>query len=110
GQVAGAGLAVRDGAAALHPVAAGTILSQWRRLRVAQSAMTRNSLTPRESEILAAMADGHAAKAIARQLGVALKTVENHKIRIFDKLGARSQAQAVALAIGQGLLPTAGYQ
>ena len=37
-------------------------------------------------------------------LGVALKTVENHKIRIFDKLGVRTQAEAVSLAIGHSLL------
>ena len=50
------------------------------------------------------MADGLATKAIATKLGVALKTVENHKIRIFDKLGVRTQAEAVSLAIGHSLL------
>jgi DNA-binding NarL/FixJ family response regulator len=38
---------------------------------------------------------------------VAVKTVENHKIRIFSKLGVRTQAQAVALAITHGLLTAA---
>jgi hypothetical protein len=35
---------------------------------------------------------------------MATKTVENHKIRIYDKLGVRTQAHAVSLAISQGLL------
>jgi two-component system nitrate/nitrite response regulator NarL len=106
-QVADAVAAVAAGAAALSPPAARTVLDQWRRLRRrdrAESAANGKQLTAREREILAAMADGLAAKAIARRLGIAVKTVENHKIRIFDKLGVRSQAQAVSLAIGWGLL------
>jgi DNA-binding CsgD family transcriptional regulator len=62
------------------------------------------SLTVREHDVLVAMADGLPAKSIARRLGMAVKTVENHKIRIYDKLGVRTQAHAVAVAIGQGLL------
>jgi hypothetical protein len=52
------------------------------------------------------MVEGLAAKAIAKRLGVATKTVENHKIRIFDKLGVRTHAQAVSVTISQGLLAT----
>ncbi len=62
------------------------------------------SLTAREHDVLEAMADGLPAKPIARRLGMAVKTVENHKIRIFDKLGVRTQAHAVSLAISQGML------
>ena len=76
------------GASALHPLITDTILKQWRRLRQAGAVMTgvspRSSLTPRELDVLAAMPDGLATKAIATKLGVALKTVENHKIHIFD--------------------------
>jgi len=61
------------------------------------------NLTARELEVLAAMADGLSAKAIALRLGVALKTVENHKVRIFDKLGVQTQAHAVSVAIGLGV-------
>ena len=46
------------------------------------------------------MSDGLSTKAVAHQLGIAVKTVESHKTRIFGKLGVRTQAQAVALAIG----------
>jgi two-component system nitrate/nitrite response regulator NarL len=98
--------AVARGAAALDPVAARTILSQWRtfRLRGFANQSRPQELTPREKEVLQAMVEGLAAKAIAKRLGVATKTVENHKIRIFDKLGVRTQAQAVSLTISQGLL------
>ena len=54
--------------------------------------------------VLTAMAEGLATKAIALRLDVAVKTVENHKARVFGKLGARNHAHAVTLAIEQGLL------
>ena len=106
-QVAEAVVAIASGAAALHPVAAGTILRQWRRLRSQPASLyarPRAVPTRREHEVLVAMADGLATKAIARRLGVSTKTVKSHKTRIFDKLGVRTQAQAVSLAIGHGLL------
>jgi DNA-binding NarL/FixJ family response regulator len=102
--------AVARGDIALHPVAASTVVDQWRRMRVSAGGSTvgnqRLALTPREVDVLAAMADGLSTKGIARRLGVAVKTVENHKTRVFDKLGVRTQAHAVATAIGQGLLAT----
>src|SRR5205809_513286 len=75
--------AVARGDIALHPVAAATVVDQWRRLRVGAGGSTvgnqRLALTPREVDVLAAMADGLSTKGIARRLGVAVKTVENHK-------------------------------
>jgi DNA-binding NarL/FixJ family response regulator len=111
-QVVEAIQAVAGGAAVLGPQATATILEQWRRLResgiVAGSGTDKPAvLTAREHDVLVAMADGLSAKAIGRRLGVAVKTVENHKIRIFSKLGVRTQAQAVALAITHGLLTAA---
>lgn len=105
-QLAEAVRAVASGAAALHPTAAAMLLQQWRALRAGTSSglQPRATLTTREREILEAMADGLATKQIARRLGVAPKTVENHKIRIFDKLGVNNQAHAVSVAIGQGVL------
>jgi DNA-binding NarL/FixJ family response regulator len=98
---------VASGSAVLAPAAAGTILEQWRRLRESggSGAAGLPDLTPRESEVLAAMVDGLASKAIARRLGMALKTVESHKTHIFDKLGVPTQAAAVSFAIAHGLIP-----
>ena len=105
-QVLDAVEAVAGGAAVLGPAATATVLEQWRRLREPGGAPggVPASLTVRETDVLEAMADGLPAKAIARRLGVAVKTVENHKIRIYDKLGVRTQAHAVSLAISHGLL------
>lgn len=107
-EVVGAICAVARGEMALNPSLLTLVLQQWRRLRrqpVQFGTRRRPVLTPRELDILAAMMDGLAAKAIAARLGVALKTVENHKIRVFEKLGVRSQAQAVTVAMGYGLTP-----
>jgi DNA-binding CsgD family transcriptional regulator len=38
------------------------------------------------------------------QMGISPKTVENHKQRIFSKLGVQNQAHAVAVAVRQGLV------
>ncbi|MEO8692738.1 MAG: response regulator transcription factor [Acidimicrobiales bacterium] len=100
-------LTVAAGDAALHPSAAAAVLQQWRSLRHASPRVDvapRTDLTAREMEVLTAMAEGLATKAIALRLDVALKTVENHKARVFGKLGARNHAHAVTLAIEQGLL------
>ena len=99
--------AVAVGDAALHPQAAALVLQQWRASRAtspADTAAPRTDLTARELEVLTAMAEGLATKAIATRLGVASKTIENHKARVFSKLGARNHAHAVTLAIAQGLL------
>ena len=106
-QVLDAVESVAGGAAVLGPAAAATVLDQWRRLRGPVRGVgggVQASLTVREHDVLVAMADGLSAKSIARRLGMAVKTVENHKIRIYDKLAVRTQAHAVSLAISQGLL------
>jgi DNA-binding CsgD family transcriptional regulator len=54
-------------------------------------------LTKREGEVLGLAAQGFAAKQVARQLGISPKTVEQHKTRIFTKLGVPNQAAAVAV-------------
>lgn len=97
---------VSDGDAALNPAVAAAVLDQWRRSRTAGHGGSGGRLTARELEVLAAMAQGMAAKAIARELGLAVKTVENHKARVFEKLGAKNQANAVAIASARGLLRT----
>jgi LuxR family maltose regulon positive regulatory protein len=63
------------------------------------------SLTPRESEILALMAQGLSNRAIGEQLFLSSKTVENYSLTLYSKLSVRSRGQAVARARELGLLP-----
>jgi DNA-binding CsgD family transcriptional regulator len=59
-------------------------------------------LTQRETEILTRVADGMSSVQVATSLGISPRTVENHKQRIFAKLGVRSQAHAVAVTLASG--------
>jgi DNA-binding CsgD family transcriptional regulator len=65
-------------------------------------------LSPREVEILRAVSSGHTTREISEQLEISAKTVENHKQRIFTKLGVRNQAHAVALTAVQLVPDRAG--
>jgi DNA-binding CsgD family transcriptional regulator len=55
-------------------------------------------LTPRELEVLAALAEGMTNKAIARRLEISLHTVKFHVESLFRKLGARTRTEAVVKA------------
>lgn len=61
-------------------------------------------LTEREREVLGLVGSGLSTREISGRLVISPKTVENHKQRIFDKLGVQSQAHAVAVAMRAGLL------
>ena len=56
-------------------------------------------LTPREHETLEHVLDGLPSKAIAKQMGVTTKTVEQHRSNVMHKLGVASVAQLVLRAL-----------
>jgi len=62
-------------------------------------------ITPRELEILGAIADGLSNREIAEKLFVSENTVKTHSGRLFDKLNAKRRTQAVQLAKQAGLIP-----
>jgi DNA-binding NarL/FixJ family response regulator len=62
------------------------------------------ALTERELEILGLLAAGQSGPDIATRLRVTTRTVENHKRRIYVKLGVGNQIHAVARATSLGLL------
>jgi DNA-binding NarL/FixJ family response regulator len=51
-------------------------------------------LTEREAEVLALIADGRSNAEIAREIGISLKTVQNHVSRVLAKLQVRDRTQA----------------
>ena len=61
-------------------------------------------ITPRELEILEAIAAGLSTREIAARLFVSENTVKTHARRLFDKLGARRRTQAVQIAKEAGLI------
>lgn len=54
-------------------------------------------LTPREREIMALVAQGLRSKQIAAELGIAIKTVEEYRSRILEKMGVSSSVELTAL-------------
>lgn len=69
--------------------------------RAAEELLARfPALTPREAEVLAAIARGRSNPEIARQFFVSVATVKTHVNSLFAKLGVSSRAQAIALALG----------
>jgi two-component system, NarL family, response regulator YdfI len=62
------------------------------------------ALTPRELDVLAALADGASNKAIARRLGISYHTVKFHVAAILAKLDADTRTEAVARAAHLGLV------
>ncbi|WP_202613544.1 response regulator [Ornithinimicrobium cerasi] len=53
-----------------------------------------HDLTPREAEVLAALGQGRSNAQIARELGISLKTVQNHVARVLTKLQVQDRTQA----------------
>ena len=62
------------------------------------------TLSRRELEILALLADGLVNKQIAARLGISTNTVKTHLELLFEKLGVATRAEAVATGVKRGLL------
>jgi FixJ family two-component response regulator len=72
---------------------------QWSRRRRAQLERTAR-LTPREQEVFALLVRGLSSKAIAAELKLSPKTIEDHRAQIAAKTGTSGLAQLIELAGG----------
>jgi DNA-binding NarL/FixJ family response regulator len=61
-------------------------------------------LTPREMEVLRALADGLSDREMSESLYVGVGTVRNHLVSIFGKLGVNSRLQALVFALRHGIV------
>jgi DNA-binding NarL/FixJ family response regulator len=62
------------------------------------------SLTDRELQVLTFTARGYTNKAIAIQLSISDRTVQNHLANVFQKLNSESRTEAVMRAVSLGLI------
>ena len=60
----------------------------------------RSALSPRETEVLTLLMEGHLNKVIAAKLEMSIRTAEHHRARILDKMGARSLSQLIKMMLG----------
>ena len=68
----------------------------------------RYRLTPRETQIVAAVADGASNKDIAAQLTISEDTVKHHLSNIFDKVGVHSRLELAVFALYHGVVTMGG--
>lgn len=66
------------------------------------------SLTQREHDILALLAEGRSNREIAQRLYLSEKTVKAHLAAIFRKLGVTNRTQAAMMAVQMGVGPVPG--
>jgi len=59
-------------------------------------------LTQREREVLAEITGGASNKEAGRRLGISPRTIEVHRARIMDKLGAKNAADLVRITLNEG--------
>lgn len=82
----------------------GSLLQPAVAVRLMQRVADPDPLTPREREVLALLAAGHANRAIAKRLVVTERTVKFHVSSILAKLSVTNRTAAVAAARQRGLL------
>jgi two-component system response regulator FixJ len=73
----------------------------------AEAAERIGALSRRERQVLEALSAGRPNKVIAYDLGISVRTVEVHRARMLERLGVRSLAEAVRLAVLATLAPAA---
>ena len=61
-----------------------------------------SSLTPRERQVLAKIMAGASNKEAGRALGISPRTIEVHRARIMEKLGAKNACDLARIVLGQG--------
>lgn len=103
-------VAVGDAADAIIVAAIGSMqpadeeLAPAQRDDAARSPPVDVSLTPRELEVLALLAEGASNKTIARRLAISVHTAKFHVASVIDKLDAIGRTDAVAHAARLGII------
>lgn len=91
-------------ATAIRAVAAGQRYLSEEVQRIIRDNPPVPTLSPRQREILEALADGRTNPDIAKALGISVSMVHEHMTSLFEKLGAANRAEAVAIAFRRHLL------
>jgi DNA-binding NarL/FixJ family response regulator len=91
--------AARTGEVFLHPRATRTLIGEY--LSRLDDTGPADGLTPREREVLRAVARGASNRSIANDLGISVKTV---RANLMAKLGMHDRTELVRYAIRTGLV------
>lgn len=99
--------AVARGETYLSPSISRTVLKSYLAHVSGADAQGPDRLTPRQREILTLVAEGRSTKEIAFVLGLSVKTVEAHRVRLMKRLGIHDVPGLVKYAMRAGLIPSA---
>ena len=94
---------VYRGEALLHPMVAAKLMQEFAQTGERRRA-SPDALTEREMDVLREIARGRSNKEIARELGVAEKTVKTHVSNILQKLHLADRTQAALYAVRERLV------
>jgi DNA-binding NarL/FixJ family response regulator len=67
------------------------------------SARVKETLSPRQREVVQLISEGHILKDIAAIMNISVSTVEFHKQAVMRRLGVSSTAELVKFAVSQGI-------
>ena len=95
--------AVADGATYLTPSVSQHVIEAYMH-RLGSDVVVTDVLTSRQREILQLIAEGNALKVIANKLGLSVKTVETHRMRLMERLQIFEVAGLVRYAIRNGII------
>lgn len=87
----------------IYPGAVRVLIREFLERAKAGEAMPEDPLSPRESEVVKLVAEGHTSREIADMLVISEKTVERHRANILEKLGMRDRVELTRYAIRRGL-------
>jgi len=87
----------------LYPSAVDTLIRDFIE-RADQRGDDFELLTPRELEVLKLIAEGHTSKDIATMLVISIRTVDQHRTNMLDKLGMHDRVDLTRYAIRRGLI------
>jgi DNA-binding NarL/FixJ family response regulator len=69
-----------------------------------QTAVSQKQLTPRQREVLQLIAEGNTTKAVAKKLGISVKTAESYRAELMEVLGIHDVAGLTRYAIRTGMI------
>ena len=101
----GPALEAVDAGLSVYPAGYETVETEAGEHRTFDEASASSRLTPRELDVLLAVAAGLPNKAIASDLGVSERTVKFHLNSLFEKLDVHSRTEAAMEGTRRGLIP-----
>jgi DNA-binding NarL/FixJ family response regulator len=95
--------AIARGGAPLSQRIAGAVVRAMRK-PAPEGTGGLDALTPRERQVLRLLATGISTRDTAQRLTISPKTVETHRVRIYQKLGCKSAVELTRIAVRTGLI------